>query len=342
MIQQWDIFQRCNKPIDERHYQLVRPSPLPPAPASLEPNNSIVNASTPTGILPQATATISSPACARNRTLFQCIACGKDMLLHASIINSQQQTVTGPGSGKTCLAYSMLIDVDNGQHAPPPPVGAGNGPAPNNTKRLIMSSAQEVNILPFLSPSYTPVQQHQLQSWHETGRVLVCFECFKSIAAKFDAIHHAQQAQQQASSSANGGGVPLVNGLIQHQAIGQLVQTNGLGKSILSSGANGAGPMMMIKCTSAPPPVAQAVALPSNTPSAADGSLLCFACGQHKASHLVETKENAQNKPFFPFLRDQADSGRLAHLCGVCHLMLETQWDAFEAAYIGYPHRTYR
>ncbi|KAJ6220171.1 hypothetical protein RDWZM_005983 [Blomia tropicalis] len=68
---------------------------------------------------------------------------------------------------------------------------------------------------------------------------------------------------------------------------------------------------------------------------------MCVACQQNKAQILVETKENAKD-PFFPFLRDPSEPNDRAKLCGACHLILETQWDAYEAGYVPYHQRTYR
>lgn len=56
----------------------------------------------------------------------------------------------------------------------------------------------------------------------------------------------------------------------------------------------------------------------------------------------METKENSSKSPFFPFLRDPNEPNGRARICGACHLMLETQWDAFEAAYVSYNQRNYR
>lgn len=47
-------------------------------------------------------------------------------------------------------------------------------------------------------------------------------------------------------------------------------------------------------------------------------------------------------KPFFPFLHDRNEPNGRARLCAPCHLMLETQWDAYENSYVPYNQRVYR
>ena len=71
--------------------------------------------------------------------------------------------------------------------------------------------------------------------------------------------------------------------------------------------------------------------------------LLCFACKQHKSEYWVETKENSEKKPFYPFLNDSNEliNGR-ARVCAQCHLILEIQWDGFENGYVPYNQRVYQ
>lgn len=56
----------------------------------------------------------------------------------------------------------------------------------------------------------------------------------------------------------------------------------------------------------------------------------------------METKENTSKKPFFPFLHNPNEANDKARLCAPCHLMLETQWDAYENSYVPYNQRVYR
>ncbi|OTF75158.1 hypothetical protein BLA29_006686 [Euroglyphus maynei] len=70
---------------------------------------------------------------------------------------------------------------------------------------------------------------------------------------------------------------------------------------------------------------------------------LCMACKQHKSEYWVETKENPEKKPFYPFLQDANElvNGR-ARVCAQCHLILEIQWDGFENGYVPYNQRVYQ
>lgn len=178
MVSQWDIHQKANKPIIERQYHLVRGSKLSSSTQNsvisgptivaqnnnnnnnLSPvNNSITNNNVNStnnrnnvSPLSQSFASIV----AANRT-FICVICRKDLL---SIANFNQS------NGTHQTAYSVLMELDS-----VPTFGV---------KKLIVQSAQEINLRPFLS-SATPMHPNQLQLLHENNRVLICNPCFEQI-----------------------------------------------------------------------------------------------------------------------------------------------------------------
>lgn len=179
MVSQWDIHQKANKPIIERQYHLVRGAKISPStqnsvisgPAIVAQNNvspvntmtNNVNSTNNRNNAPPISQSFASIVAA-NRT-FICVICRKDLL---SIANLNQSNSTHQ------IAYSVLTELDT---------------VPNSgvlmTKKLIVQSAQEINLRPFLS-SATSMYPNQLQLLHENNRVLICSPCFDQINTCFN------------------------------------------------------------------------------------------------------------------------------------------------------------
>lgn len=163
LIQQWDSYQKSNKPINERHYQLVRSSKPNtvlsfPFISDSAANTNSNNSRTHIPIIVQPTTPATSSVL--NKATFVCVVCGKDLLLSAS----------NPMTNAMHTAFSLLTENDTS--------GA------TTIKKLVIPGAQEINLLPFLSPNINTLQQHQIQLLHDAGRVLVCYICFESIASR--------------------------------------------------------------------------------------------------------------------------------------------------------------
>ena len=224
LLQQWDEYQKINKPVSERYYKLVRTS-KPNAVLSfpfhhdLQGSSSSVSAITNSvpatatsnavlrnHIIPSISSTQILNAASTTKTLFSCVVCSKDLLLSAA-----QVSVSGQShSSNAHIAFSMLTEMPT----------ANDSVAGNHTlvKKLIVQSAQELNLLPFLSntnASFSASVQAQLQLLVESGRVLCCFSCFEAITS-------SRHPSTTTSSSSN----PISNNVV-HNSESVLKTVNG-------------------------------------------------------------------------------------------------------------------
>jgi len=196
LFQQWDVFQKANKPVTERFYQLVRPTkpnsvlsfPFHHDQLSSVIGSTSVPSSTSSSVrtnnnhippisFQQSTAAALQVASVATKTLFVCVVCGKDLLLAAASVSIANQ----PNTTNAHMAFSMVTEAPSANDATP------NNSLVTSVKKVIVQSAQEVNLLPFLSTSsstYPAALQQQLQLLLESGRVLACCPCFESFSSR--------------------------------------------------------------------------------------------------------------------------------------------------------------
>ncbi|UXI18870.1 hypothetical protein NH340_JMT04813 [Sarcoptes scabiei] len=308
LILQWDNHQKTNKPILERKYQITKTlkCSIDNGDSShillgqntdhiiatpIASSNSLMNTNNRNNHVSPISQSFVSLVAA-NKT-FTCEICNKDLILNASSDPTQSSQV----------AFS---------------VSTGNETVGNvNTRKLIIQSAQEISLLPFLSTS-TSLQMSQLQLLHENDRVLICSPCYETISSRSIISNNNESNNFQ----------------IQFLKPDQIIK----GASFLpynTKEAHSLNEGISAKVSS------NALINLSNE-DLSSNKLLCSACKQHKFQYLVETKENTSKKPFFPFLHNPNEANDKARLCAPCHLMLETQWDAYENSYVPYNQRVYR
>lgn len=159
----------------ERKYQLIRKQ---------QPNlndRNLTNQLITTTTQPPISQSFVSLVAA-NKT-FYCVMCCKDLIalnnlnnsshsssLSGSSINHHQSSL----SNQAHIAFSLMTENDT----------SGNV----IQKKLLVQSAQEINLTPFLSSSSSTLNTtsstnslKQLQLLHENDRVLLCYSCFSSI-----------------------------------------------------------------------------------------------------------------------------------------------------------------
>lgn len=160
----------------ERKYQLIRKQ---------QPNlndRNLTNQLITTTTQPPISQSFVSLVAA-NKT-FYCVMCCKDLIalnnlnnssysssLSGSSINHHQSSL----SNQAHIAFSLMTENDT----------SGNV----IQKKLLVQSAQEINLTPFLSSSSSSTLNttcstnslKQLQLLHENDRVLLCYSCFSSI-----------------------------------------------------------------------------------------------------------------------------------------------------------------
>lgn len=197
LLQKWEEYQKLKTPINERVYKLTRSSNSNPvlkfsfhhdlhaSSSAASITNSVPAMVTSNTILRSSNHHIPSislqsaaaiQAAATTKTLFSCVICSKDLLFSAAGVSVASQ----PNTTNAHLAFSMLTEV---------PSTPSESMAPGHTllKKLIVQSAQELNLLPFLATSTSPYSspvQAQLQMLLESGRVLACFTCFEAITSR--------------------------------------------------------------------------------------------------------------------------------------------------------------
>ena len=395
LFQQWEVFQKANKPITDRFYQLVRSVKQQQTITTtstavttqnlhqvMETSQSKTRSSSPlvrcNSGSSSATANIFShnPSISQQQSgsiaittasqlakqLFFCVICGKDLLYAAA----QYSMGLVPPATNSHIAYSMLAEPDS--MATPSLLNSVS-----SVKKLVVHSAQEMNLMPYLvvasaasassnasatGHQLTAATQQQLSNLVESGRLLCCFGCFEAVTSQCSGVNVASAAVSNLPPN-----VSIINSNnIHSDNVGSVVRTvrdslNGMHYcSFFSSKFSYLSPqqshfsgnlkssklesshLVNINATEITPTTTAAVA----TITGSQPPDLCLGCQYNKAQRFVETKETSSKDPFFPFLRDSNDLHGRARVCGACHLMLETQWDAFEAGYVPYSQRSYR
>lgn len=376
LLAQWEVYQKAGKPVADRFYQLIKPAKPPPpssfahlsevsASASLtsattsqhhHQHRLLHRANSSSSILPvtpsSSSASISVPiasgaahhhhlssSCstaqqvsgAITRSLFTCVICGIDLLYATAskmASNSSSEYQPPPNSH---LAFSMLTEpIKDSQQ---------------KQRTLLLNSAMEFSLLPFMPnaaglSATSASLQPQLAALLESGRVLVCFGCFEGVASRSSLpLNHNNSTALLGTSGANRSSHQRdsVNGKLVFEYFSlNCISTlnffsagNHIGHLSRGSSHNESSAEEVLAASLA----AAASAAPDET---------CHACGINKAHRWVETKETASKEAFFPFLRNPSDPEGRTHLCGACHLILETQWDAYEAILAPQSQRDYQ
>lgn len=312
LIQQWDAFQKQNKPINERHYQIQVTSKPTSSNVVLSPGVVV------SGLVPGSSAgkiTISAQSMSQLapfKQLFVCGLCTRDLLVNACT-----------GGHNTHLAYAMMTEKQEGV------ITTSTG-KPGTLKKLLLQTAVEVNLLPFVATPLTAPMLQQLQTMSDLGKVFLCADCF-------DKMRLVKITPQTGNEVLVTKIAHSVNGATAATAAAAAGSVNGTGLAIPTTS-------LINTVTTTTRPADKTAASPLTTPF--DSSDLCQACGHNKADRLVETKEttgaNGKVTPFFSFLASAADQLGRARICSACNLTLEMQWDGYESEFVPYHLRSFR